>query len=325
MDRMHSILKNVTSILAASAQKTYDGQERNDLKDSDFLFPETRSFPIVSPTDVKDAISNYGRMSGKMSYEDFLHKLYNMCKRKGPEFIAALPEASKEKLAIEDKNSKADIFDMVLSPQDDSTDDSSVDENQMKIDELYEMAVSYLKSVKAHVSGILNAIDSGDEDVKENLTEPWLQDKIALVANYVQHMHDFLMFTEMDDDTTEASKKKKKHHERLIKTLPIFHNTMMFPTMKKEEELNEDKVTSPNNEDNEENEDTEEESSPTMSEEKPGLWDNIRKKKEREGKKYRPAKRGDKDRPDPKMWKQLTEGNTICSKCGLAMGRCMCS
>jgi hypothetical protein len=40
---------------------------------------------------------------------------------------------------------------------------------------------------------------------------------------------------------------------------------------------------------------------------RPGLWDNIRKKKEREGKKYRPAKPGDKDRPDPEQWKKLTK------------------
>jgi hypothetical protein len=39
----------------------------------------------------------------------------------------------------------------------------------------------------------------------------------------------------------------------------------------------------------------------------PGLWENIRKKKEREGKKYRPAKPGDKDRPDKKQWKKLTD------------------
>jgi hypothetical protein len=37
---------------------------------------------------------------------------------------------------------------------------------------------------------------------------------------------------------------------------------------------------------------------------KPGLWENIRKKKEREGKKYRPAKPGDKDRPNPDAWKK---------------------
>ena len=39
----------------------------------------------------------------------------------------------------------------------------------------------------------------------------------------------------------------------------------------------------------------------------PGLWENIRKKKEREGKKYRPAKPGDKGRPDSDQWKKLTK------------------
>ena len=39
----------------------------------------------------------------------------------------------------------------------------------------------------------------------------------------------------------------------------------------------------------------------------PGLWENIRRKKEREGKKYKPAKPGDKDRPDKKQWKKLTD------------------
>ena len=37
---------------------------------------------------------------------------------------------------------------------------------------------------------------------------------------------------------------------------------------------------------------------------KPGLWENIRKKKDREGKKYKPAKKGDSDRPDPESWKK---------------------
>ena len=38
--------------------------------------------------------------------------------------------------------------------------------------------------------------------------------------------------------------------------------------------------------------------------EKPGLWENIRDKKEREGKKYKPAKPGDPDRPDPESYKK---------------------
>jgi len=40
---------------------------------------------------------------------------------------------------------------------------------------------------------------------------------------------------------------------------------------------------------------------------RPGLWENIRRKKEREGKKYRPAKPGDKDRPNPDQWKKLSK------------------
>ena len=37
---------------------------------------------------------------------------------------------------------------------------------------------------------------------------------------------------------------------------------------------------------------------------KRGLWDNIRRKKKREGKDYKPAKVGDPDRPDPKSWEK---------------------
>lgn len=47
--------------------------------------------------------------------------------------------------------------------------------------------------------------------------------------------------------------------------------------------------------------------------EKPGLWENIRKKKEREGKNYKPAKPGDPDRPSKDAWKkaQSESGNEM--------------
>lgn len=38
--------------------------------------------------------------------------------------------------------------------------------------------------------------------------------------------------------------------------------------------------------------------------EKPGLWENIRRKKEREGKRYKPARPGDPDRPTKEAWKR---------------------
>tara|TARA_R100000008_G_C3576495_1_gene165622 strand:- start:381 stop:899 length:519 start_codon:yes stop_codon:yes gene_type:complete len=40
------------------------------------------------------------------------------------------------------------------------------------------------------------------------------------------------------------------------------------------------------------------------SEGEKGLWDNIREKKKKMGKKYKPAKPGDKDRPSPTAWKK---------------------
>ena len=69
------------------------------------------------------------------------------------------------------------------------------------------------------------------------------------------------------------------------------------------EEISEDNFYVPNDDEYEDfGEETEEWD---CAKEKPGLWENIRKKKEREGKKYKPAKRGDPDRPDPEAWKRL--------------------
>ena len=79
-----------------AAQKTYSGKKRSELKDSDFLFPETRSFPIVSPQDVRDAISNFGRMKSTMNYDQFIKKLYQKAKNKGKAFVDAIPESTKK-------------------------------------------------------------------------------------------------------------------------------------------------------------------------------------------------------------------------------------
>jgi len=45
------------------------------------------------------------------------------------------------------------------------------------------------------------------------------------------------------------------------------------------------------------------------SDAKKGLWENIRDKKKREGKNYKPAKPGDKDYPDPKALKKAQESS----------------
>ena len=113
-------------------------------------------------------------------------------------------------------------------------------------EDFLEMNIGSLTAIMRHARSILKAVEDGDDSVKNNLTESWLQGKIAITEDYMRTIHDFVKYVPSDDDNTYA-------------------------------------------------------------EDKPGLWENIRKKKEREGKKYRPAKPGDKDRPDPKQWDKLTK------------------
>lgn len=235
MERFHEILEGISD----AAQKTYKGKKRSELKDTDFLFPETRSFPIVSPVDVKDAISNFGRMSGDMTYDAFLKKLYNFLKKKGPEFIAALPDASKKKLGIV----KAEEKDFTKVEDLEEEDTPEMEMMEYKKD-FYDMSVGSLRAIMQHSQNILDSLES--PSVRENLTESWLQGKIAITEDYMRTIHDFVMFVSESADESNA-------------------------------------------------------------ESRPGLWENIRRKKEREGKKYRPAKPGDKDRPDPEQWKRLSK------------------
>ena len=111
--------------------------------------------------------------------------------------------------------------------------------------DLYHMSMGALTAIQANVTEILNGAE-GSESVRKNLTETWLQGKIAVVDDQLRSIHDFVMYSHQQDDITDAGSK-------------------------------------------------------------PGLWDNIRKKKEREGDDYKPAKRGDQDRPDTKQWKELTK------------------
>jgi hypothetical protein len=109
-------------------------------------------------------------------------------------------------------------------------------------EEFYEMSVGSLRAIATHATEILNSLEN--PRVKENLTESWLQGKIAVTEDYMRTIHDFIMYVAEATDTISAA-------------------------------------------------------------DRPGLWENIRRKKERMGKKYKPAQVGDKDRPDSKQWKKL--------------------
>jgi hypothetical protein len=112
--------------------------------------------------------------------------------------------------------------------------------NEYKQD-FFEMNIGSLNGIMRSAQSILESLD--DPTVKNNLTESWIQGKIAITEDYMRTIHEFVKYVPSDDDNAFAG-------------------------------------------------------------DKPGLWENIRKKKEKEGKKYRPAKPGDKDRPDPDAWKK---------------------
>jgi phage head maturation protease len=67
--------------------------QRNKLPDSDFVFPNERSFPIVDASDVQDAVSSWGRYRGPESFETFKKRLTALAKRKN--FGDALPDSWK--------------------------------------------------------------------------------------------------------------------------------------------------------------------------------------------------------------------------------------
>lgn len=225
MTRYNEILNGIKETLdAEAAQKTYKGKKRSELKDSDFLFPETRSFPIVSPTDIPDAISNFGRMKGQMSYDAFLKKLYDFAKKKGPEFVAALPKATKDKLNIKTKaeidmdetipmneyqDDRLSLLSQTESPQmkdeEENEEESPEEEFNEYKEDLFGMSVGSIKSIMIHAANILNALEN--PSVKNNLTETWLQGKIAVTEDYMITIHNFVMFGPTETDT-EGSEKK---------------------------------------------------------------------------------------------------------------------
>lgn len=74
------------------------GVDRDKLEDDDFVIPESRNFPIVTPADVGDAVAAWGRYQGDVTFETFKRRLIALCERKGKRFVAALPAAWKEEM-----------------------------------------------------------------------------------------------------------------------------------------------------------------------------------------------------------------------------------
>ena len=103
-----------------------------------------------------------------------------------------------------------------------------------------EMNIGSLSAIVKKAEAIL--ADLENPMVKDNLTESWLQGKIAITEDYMTTIHDYVKYSADSDDKED-----------------------MTPA---------------------------------------SLWENIRKKKLREGKNYKPAQPGDPDRPTPEALKR---------------------
>lgn len=73
------------------------GTDRDQIPAADFIDPKKRRFPIVTPQDVKDAVSSFGRMGDpKIPYAEFKARLMRIARRKGSAFVQALPDTFKD-------------------------------------------------------------------------------------------------------------------------------------------------------------------------------------------------------------------------------------
>jgi hypothetical protein len=90
--------------VAAIEDRETTPAERADMPAGDFVIPETRNFPIVTPGDIDAAVSSWGRYEGDITFETFKARLIVLAVTKGPEFVARLPQAWKDEMAALDGN-----------------------------------------------------------------------------------------------------------------------------------------------------------------------------------------------------------------------------
>ena len=82
----------------ALADRNTTPKEREAMPAGDFVLPETRNFPVVTPDDIPAAVSSWGRYRGPVTFEEFKRQLIALAIRKGRDFYAALPQAWRDEM-----------------------------------------------------------------------------------------------------------------------------------------------------------------------------------------------------------------------------------
>jgi hypothetical protein len=149
--------------------------------------------------------------------------------------------------------------------------------------DFFNMSVGSLNSIKKHAENILESLEN--PMVKENLTASWLQGRIAITEDYMLTIHNYVMFVDENGEESEDSEVDAAAEDLTVDNLYIPEESEYVSA--EEVAFDENDVVEID-----------------IAKERPGLWENIRRKKKREGKNYKPAKPGDKDRPSPEAWKK---------------------
>lgn len=159
---------------SALAADRFGGKKRSQLKDSDFLDPERRSFPVMSCKDVKDAVSTWGLYKGPMSFATFKSKLTARANKLN--CASALPEEWKDESEAKDYE-KTDTEELKrdTKKQKEQHEKDAVKDDQKKIDKLKKGKPSEKKSVEEHDLKKDQQLDKEDktkiEDNKAELTK----------------------------------------------------------------------------------------------------------------------------------------------------------
>jgi hypothetical protein len=151
----------------ALAAERFGGKKRSELKDSDFLDAERRSFPVMSCKDVSDAVSAWGRYKGSMSFESFKSKLTAKAKKLG--CTSSLPEKWKDESEAKDWE-KTDTKELKRDSKKEKEEHEkdAVKDDQKKIKNLKNGKPSEKKSVEKHD---LKKDEEMDEEDEEKIEE----------------------------------------------------------------------------------------------------------------------------------------------------------
>jgi hypothetical protein len=61
--------------LEEGAARYISTKKRDEMKDSDFIDHEKRSFPVTNCTDLHAAIHSFGRYTGSLTFEEFKRRI----------------------------------------------------------------------------------------------------------------------------------------------------------------------------------------------------------------------------------------------------------